>query len=283
MGRQPVQIAEDPAAHAEGAHRDHGARDGQDRRVLRRAGQQEPGDTQQGDAAAGGGGGGEHRQQQPAPHRPRQQEQPQQRARPHRGTRLGELRVPGCHSRAAHPVTSRPPGQHQPAPVQGQRPIRAVLPPHTVAHQDRRPPGHERLHHAQDLPGGDRVQMGGRLVEQQQRRVPQERPGDRDPLPLTRRQPQAPFPERGVVALRQLRDEPVGTRQPRRRGDRVPAGPGPPQPDVRRHRSRHEHRVLGNPGDLPPPAIHVDRAEREAAGLDPAAGRLDEPQHQRQQ
>ena len=51
--------------------------------------------------------------------------------------------------------------------------------------------------------------MSGRLVEQEQRRVPQERPGERDPLPLPRRQPQAPLPERGVVAVRQRPDEAV--------------------------------------------------------------------------
>src|SRR4029077_12935675 len=41
VGGDPFGVTEDPAPHAEGAYRDHRPRDRQDRRVLRRAGQQE--------------------------------------------------------------------------------------------------------------------------------------------------------------------------------------------------------------------------------------------------
>jgi hypothetical protein len=39
---------------------------------------------------------------------------------------------------------------------------------------------HDQLVH---VAGGDRIQPGGRLVEEQRRRVAEQRPGQRDPLP----------------------------------------------------------------------------------------------------
>ena len=55
-----------------------------------------------------------------------------------------------------------------------------------------------------------RIERAGRLVQQQDRRVAQHRPGNGDPLPLSCRQRHAALPEHGVVALRQTHDEVVG-------------------------------------------------------------------------
>ena len=64
-----------------------------------------------------------------------------------------------------------------------------------------------------DLLFGEGVQRRGRLVEHQDRRRLQDRPGDRHPLLLAARKLQAALTHGGVVALRQKRDEPVDLRQ----------------------------------------------------------------------
>src|SRR5207237_5547018 len=51
------------------------------------------------------------------------------------------------------------------------------------------------------------VEGGGGLVEQQDPRVAQHRPRQRDPLALAAGQSRAPLADRGVVALRQRQDE----------------------------------------------------------------------------
>ena len=56
------------------------------------------------------------------------------------------------------------------------------------------------------------VERGGGLVEQQQRRVAQDRARDRDALALAARQRHAALADRRVVALRQALDELVGKR-----------------------------------------------------------------------
>jgi len=61
--------------------------------------------------------------------------------------------------------------------------------------------GHQRIQGLIEPGGGGRVQVRCGLVQQQQRRVPQERAGQRDLLPLARGQPQPVFPDFGVVAL----------------------------------------------------------------------------------
>ena len=47
--------------------------------------------------------------------------------------------------------------------------------------------------------------LGGRLVEDQDRRVLEDRPGDRQPLPLAARERRAALADDRVVALRQAR------------------------------------------------------------------------------
>ena len=56
--------------------------------------------------------------------------------------------------------------------------------------------------------GGVRVQVGGGLVQQQQRRVAQERAGQRELLALAGGQPQPALSDFGVVARGQILDDP---------------------------------------------------------------------------
>jgi hypothetical protein len=68
--------------------------------------------------------------------------------------------------------------------IEGEHAVGAARPTMPVGDQDHGPAGHQGLNDRQDLPGDDRIEMGGGLVKQQQRRVPQERASQRDSLPL---------------------------------------------------------------------------------------------------
>ena len=80
----------------------------------------------------------------------------------------------------------------------------------------------ERLLHEQLRFG---VERGGRLVEDQNRRVLQQRARDRDPLALAAREPLAALADRRVVAVRQRRDEVVRVGGARGRLDLLRASP----------------------------------------------------------
>ena len=75
-------------------------------------------------------------------------------------------------------------------------------------------PAHEPADRAHDLGLGGAVEAGGRLVEQQQRRVAQERAGEREPLALAGRQPGAVVAEPRLQARRAARrSRPPGARR----------------------------------------------------------------------
>ena len=103
------------------------------------------------------------------------------------------------------------------------------------------------------------VEVGRRLVEQQQARPPpgaQHGPGKRDPLTLTRRDPGSVLAEQGARVE-------VACGQPQRRGDvgirRVRGGRT--ERDVVRHGAGEQRRALRSPGDLRPPRLRVGLGE----------------------
>ena len=67
-----------------------------------------------------------------------------------------------------------------------------------MRHLDHRPAADEPGQAVLQLAGAERVEMRGRLVQQQQRRIAQECPGQRDALALTGRQLQPAVAERRV-------------------------------------------------------------------------------------
>ena len=73
-------------------------------------------------------------------------------------------------------------------------------------------------------PLGFGVERAGGLVEDEDRRVAQQRAGDGDPLPLTAGEPGAPLAEHGVEALGELADEPGRVGGLGRRLDPLPRG-----------------------------------------------------------
>ena len=57
------------------------------------------------------------------------------------------------------------------------------------------------------------IEGARRFVQDKNRRIDQQRPGNREPLPLTNRQRRASFPDHGLIPVRQPLDEP-GIRTP---------------------------------------------------------------------
>ena len=78
-----------------------------------------------------------------------------------------------------------------------------------MGHQQRCGPTHEFAENIQEFFFRGRIQGAGRLIQQQDRRIPQKGPGDPNPLPLPSAQHDAPLPHRRVISLRQLPDKAV--------------------------------------------------------------------------
>ena len=85
-----------------------------------------------------------------------------------------------------------------------------------VGDDDRRPAAHRLAQAVADLRLGRRVDRRGRVVEDQDARVDDERARDRDALALAARERDPALADHGVVALRQPLDELVRLREPRR-------------------------------------------------------------------
>ncbi len=97
-----------------------------------------------------------------------------------------------------------------------------------------------------------RVERTGGLVEQQDRRVLEDRPRDRDALALAAREPRATLAEEGVVALRQTADELIGRGRARGVLDLGVRGAGTPIADVLARARTEQHRLLRHEADAPP-------------------------------
>jgi hypothetical protein len=81
-----------------------------------------------------------------------------------------------------------------------------------VRDHDRRTSAQQRAQRGLDVVLGNRVQVGGGLVEDQDTRVAQDHPGDRHPPLLPTGQPMAALAHHGVVPVGQCGDEVVQVR-----------------------------------------------------------------------
>jgi hypothetical protein len=157
-----------------------------------------------------------------------------------------------------------------------------------------RPALHEPFQGLDHKMFGLAVERSGRLVENQDRVVANDRAGDADPLPLAAGERETAFTDRAVVAVRHAGDELMGIGQFRRLDDLVLGGPGMAVGDVVADGSAEEHGFLQNEGnvfaefvklvilnvhavDLDASGVSVVEAGDEAYdGGFPAAGRADE-------
>ena len=80
----------------------------------------------------------------------------------------------------------------------------------TMGDDDGRPTDHQPLQCLLDQELGFGVDRGRRLVQDQDRRVPQHRSGDGQPLPLTAGELDSALTNQGLIPVRKLLDEVVG-------------------------------------------------------------------------
>ena len=108
-----------------------------------------------------------------------------------------------------------------------------------------------------------RVDRGGRVVEDEDARVDEQRPRDGDPLALPARQRDAALADDRVVPVGELEDELVRLCGACRRLDRLERRIRHAQRDVVADRRGEEERILGDDADLA-----AERAPREVADVD---------------
>lgn len=127
------------------------------------------------------------------------------------------------------------------------------------------------------------VQARRRLVQQQERPVGEERPGEGEALALARGEPRAVLAQCCPHPVGQRRDEVVRARVPQRREDRLVVGVGPGEADVLGDGVREEVGALGDPGDTAAPAFEVQVTEVAAADPDVPLVGYGEPEEHVQQ
>ncbi len=139
-----------------------------------------------------------------------------------------------------------------PTVVKDQDPVRDRDRGQPVRDDHRGPAGQHGAQRGLHLPLARDVEQRRGLVEDEHGGGGQERPRERDQLALPGRQPAAALADRGVVALRQRRDEVVRSDHPggllHVRGGRVRAA----EPDVVRDRALEQEVLLGDHDDLGP-------------------------------
>ena len=133
-----------------------------------------------------------------------------------------------------------------------------------VGDDDRRPARPSPAQGVEHRRLGDRVHGGGRLVENQDRRVLQQRPREAETLPLAAGEGGSRLVDRGAVAPRQAGDGVMDLRVARRPLDLRVRGVEPPVADVVGDRAGEEQRVLGHQGDP-----LAQRAETVGGGVAP--------------
>ena len=139
-----------------------------------------------------------------------------------------------------------------------------------VGDDDRRPAAHRLAQAVADLRLGRRVDRRGRVVEDQDARVDDERARDRDALALAAGERDPALADHRVVAVRQRLDELVRLREARRALDLLVGRVGASERDVLAHRRREEERVLRDHADRAPQRGELHVADVGAVDRDAA-------------
>ena len=174
----------------------------------------------------------------------------------------------------------RPPGR-DPAVLEHDHLVGELDRREAVGDDDRRPALHHLGQPLADAGLGGRVHRRGRVVEDEDPRVDEDRARDREPLALTAGERDAALADHGLVAVRQGLDELVRLGRARRLLDLLVGRVGRAEGDVLADGRGEEERILRDHADLSPerPAGHV--AHVDAVDEDPPRGRLVEARHER--
>ena len=138
---------------------------------------------------------------------------------------------------------------HQAAPLEHQDAVEVAHGGQAMRDRQHGAAAHQAAERLADELLGCAVERGGRLVEQQQRRVLEERARDGDALALSARQPHAAIADDRVEAFGQLGDELAAMGRVRRLPDLVVARLGPGVADVLDQRAVEQRDVLRHDGD----------------------------------
>ena len=256
---EPLEIAGQRPREPEEAHPDDGHRQRQDRRALGGARDQVPRgghEPRPEDDREGAERGGERG---PRARRVREGEQAAQ-GRGHAAHRAGTATAAPASSRTMRSACATTSGRWAMSSTVRPAPSRCDGAAHVL--------------HA----GG--IEIGRRLVEDDERRIAQERARQPDPPALARRQRAPAVAHERPVAAGQRADEGVGTGE-RGGGAHRAVGRRPPEPDVVGDAAAHERGVLGHPRDERAPVLGPAAREVDAADGDAAGRRLQEPEQQR--
>jgi hypothetical protein len=141
-----------------------------------------------------------------------------------------------------------------------------------VGDQEGGPALHDVLQRLVDLVLHAGVHRRGRVVEDEQPRVGEERAGERDALALAAGEGQAVLADLGGVAVGQLGDEAIRLSGAGGGRDLLVGGVGAAVRDVGADRVREEERVLGDQADRGPQGVEGELADVVPADQDGAAG-----------
>ena len=127
-----------------------------------------------------------------------------------------------------------------------------------------------------------RVDTGGRVVEDQQPRLPDQRPREGNPLPLPSRQGRPPLAKTGIERAGKGPDELLGQRGPQGR-PHLPVVVVRPQGHVAPHRVVEQECLLRNERDCASDPLVVEQADIDTIEEHPPRGGVDEPDEQGRQ
>ncbi len=202
VGRETLEVARQRPREREEADDDDRRRQREDRRLLGRPR----------DEIAGGG----------------HQRDPE--ADGERAEHQGERHPAAGHAGKPEQATGRPHATASATRADADDPVGTLGELGPVRDEHERPALSQHVDRVGDDRGALRIEVGRRLVEQHQRRVPQERARERDAPPLTRRERTSSFADHRLVSVGKRADELVA------RG-RVPLRRGPPRRPQRARRA----------------------------------------------
>ncbi len=153
--------------------------------------------------------------------------------------------------------------------------VRARRRVQSMRHDQRGPLAHQSLHRVPNLRFHFHVEVRCWLVQNQERRVFEERASKRDALRLPRAQPRAALADDGIVTLGQSANEFVGARALRRANHLFHRRVRAREPDVIGDRFVEQVGMLRHPRDLCAPRVRRPLAQRRAVDGDLAARWLD--------